>query len=190
MLNDIRPLRSPVADPGVRGPAASPRPPTKDPFFDVMSLDRLQPAVRPLLAQPVVIALPPTDRTTPAVGGDSGLYSSAPTPRIEGPETATRSQAEEEELTTTYKVVNGFFVGTTKAPFFGGRTTTKTTAGVAPVTPSGEFSAPGVVGRRAGCPVYCTVYAVVLSFRRCVRYVSPDVSIKGRKSSYMNRQTQ
>jgi hypothetical protein len=168
MLNDIRPLRSPVADPGVRGPAAAPRPAaTKDPFFDVMSLDRLQPAVRPLLAQPAVITLPPTDRTTP-VGGDSGLFSSVPTPRIEGPETATRSQSEEEELTTTYKVVNGFFVGTTKAPFVGGRITTRTTAGIAPVTPSGEFSAPGVVGRRAGCPVYCTVYVVVLSFWRCV----------------------
>jgi hypothetical protein len=150
MLNDIRPLRSPGADPGVRGPAAAPRPATKDPFFDVMSLDRLQP-VRPLLAQPAVIALTPTTDWTTPVGGDSGLYSSVPTPRIEGPETATRSQAEEEELTTTYKVVNGFFVGTTKAPFVGGRTTTKATAGVAPVTPSGEFSAPGM-GRRAGCP--------------------------------------
>jgi hypothetical protein len=150
MLNDIRPLRSPVADPGLRGPAASPRPAAaKDPFFDVMSLDRLQPVVRPLLAQPAVIALAPTDRTTP--GGDSGLLSSVPTPRIEGPETATRSQAEEEELTTTYKVVNGFFVGTTKAPFVGGRTTTKATAVNALVTPSGEFSAPGM-GRRAGYP--------------------------------------
>jgi hypothetical protein len=168
MLNDIRPLRSPVADPGVRGPAAPPRPATKDPFFDVMSLDRLQPAVRPLLAQPAVIALAPTDRTTP-VGGDSGLYSSVPTPRIEGPETTTRGQAEEEELTTTYKVVNGFFVGTTKAPFVGGRTTTKATAGIAPVTPTGELSAPGV-GKRAGWPVYCTVYAAVLSFWRCVRW--------------------
>jgi hypothetical protein len=150
MLNDIRPLRSSVADPGVRGPAAVPRPATKDPFFDVMSLDRLQPAVRPLLAQPAVITLAPADRTTP--GGDSGLYSSVPTPRIEGPETVTRSQVEEEELTTTYKVVNGFFVGTTKAPFVGGRTTTKATAGIAPVTPSGEFSAPGVVGGGQAVP--------------------------------------
>jgi hypothetical protein len=168
MLNDIRPLRSPVADPGVRGAAAAPRPAaTKDPFFDVMSLDRLQPAVRPLLAQPAVITLAPADRTTP-VGGDSGLFSSVPTPRIEGPETATRSQVEDEELTTTYKVVNGFFVGTTKAPFVGVRTTTKATAVVTPVTPSGEFSLPGVGRKRAGWPVYCTVYVVVLSFRRCV----------------------
>jgi hypothetical protein len=158
MLNDIRPLRSPGADPGVRGPAAAPRPATKDPFFDVMSLDRLQPVVRPLLAQPAVITLAPTTERTTPVGGDSGLLSSVPTPRIEGPETVTRSQAEEEELTTTYKVVNGFFVGTTKAPFVGGRTTTKASAGIAPVTPSGEFSGSGVVGGGQDVrPVYCTV---------------------------------
>ena len=173
MLNDIRPLRPPVMDFLLRPQPLSPRPASalskdpfadilslnkdpfsdklsldKDPFSDILSLDRLQP-LRPLSAQPSRTDLTKDDRIKITNSESVSLPPPAVTSSSSRP-TTTTARIEDEELTTTYKVINGFFVGTTKAPV-NARTTTTASSSVpilSTATKSGDLASPGV-GRSA-----------------------------------------
>jgi hypothetical protein len=103
MLNDIRPRRPPGLDPLLRDTTTgSGKPPpataalNKDPFTDMLSLDRLQPFRPPSRSD-----LPTADKskTTTMTALADITYRASTTAGTE--EMATRGV--EEELTTTYK---------------------------------------------------------------------------------------